>query len=140
MKTSGAVLAILYGKGGLGDVGRHAVLATLQRDDVSFVKVFSQHPETLNEKRWKCGCSIEHRFTLEQRKRIEIVPVKNNWKDITEHFSGVSAVVSCMGTRQPFLGGRCATVGSKAIVEAMKTHDVSRVVSISSMGLGDDYP
>lgn len=31
MKTPGAVLAILYGKGGLGCVGRHAVVAALER-------------------------------------------------------------------------------------------------------------
>lgn len=142
MKTPGAVLAVLYGKGGLGDVGRHAVLAALERDDVATVKVLSrQHPETLEEKNWKCGCPHDHNFTPVQRKRIEIIPVKNNWKDdLSGYFDGVTAVVSCLGTRQPFLGGRHATAGSKAVAKAMNFHNISRVVSITSMGLGDDYP
>lgn len=140
MKSPTAVLAILYGPGGLGDVGRHAILAALERDDVASIKVLSEHPKTLNEKNWKCGCPNDHTFTEEQRKRMEIIPVKDNWKDITSHFSGVTAVVSCLGTRQPFLGGRCATKGSKAVVHGMKANNISRVVSITSMGLGVDYP
>lgn len=140
MKNTATVLAVLYGKGGLGDVGRHAVLAALERDDVTTVKVLSQYPETLNETNWKCACPGGHELTAEQRKRLEIVPVKNNWKDISGHFKDVTSIVSCLGTRQPFLGGRCATAGSKAVVEAMKAHNISRVVSITSMGLGEDYP
>ena len=141
MKTSGTVLAILYGKGGLGDVGRHAILAALERNDVASVKVFSQHPETLEEENYKCGCLKAHSFTVEQRKRIEIIPVKNNWKDdLSAHFEGVTAVVSCLGTRQPFLGGRYATAGSMAVKKAMETHDISRVVSITSIGIGEDFP
>lgn len=124
----------------LGDVGRHAVLAALERDKVSTVKVLSQNIETLEEKNWNCGCPEDHGFTEEQRIRLELVPVKDNWKDITMHLSGVDAVVSCLGTRQPFLGGRCATAGSKAVVHAMKENGISRVVSITSMGLNEDYP
>ena len=141
MKNPATILAVLYGKGGLGDVGRHAVLAALERDDVASVKVLSEHPESLNETNWKCGCLGGHNLTSEQRKRLEMIHVKNNWKDISGHFQGVTSIVSCLGTRQPFLiGGRCATAGSKAIVHAMKAHDITRVVSITSMGLGDDYP
>ncbi len=140
MKTSATVLAILYGKGGLGDVGRHAILAAFERNDVASVKVFSQHPESLQEN-YKCGCLNPHNLTVEQRKRIDIIPVKHNWKDdLSAHFVGVTAVVSCLGTRQPFLGGRYATAGSKAVKKVMEAHDISRVVSITSMGLGEDYP
>jgi hypothetical protein len=140
MKTSGPVVAVLFGKGGLGDVGRHAVLAALERENVSTVKVLSQNIETLEEKNWKCGCPEDHEFTEEQRNRLELVSIKDNWKDISMHLSGVDAVVSCLGTRQPFLGGRCATRGSKAVAHAMKNHGISRVVSITSMGLNEDYP
>jgi hypothetical protein len=88
MKTSATVLAILYGKGGLGDVGRHAILAAFERNDVASVKVFSQHPESLQEN-YKCGCLNPHNLTVEQRKRIDIIPVKHNWKDdLSAHFVG----------------------------------------------------
>jgi hypothetical protein len=100
MKTSATVLAILYGKGGLGDVGRHAILAVLERFDVaSVIKVFSQHPESLEEENYmyKCRCLNPHNLTVEQRKRIDIIPVMNNWKDdLSAHFVGVTAVVSLM--------------------------------------------
>lgn len=89
MKTSATVLAILYGKGGLGDVGRHAILAAFERNDVASVKVFSQHPESLEEENYKCGCLNAHNLTVEQRKCIDIIPVKNNWKDdLSAHFVG----------------------------------------------------
>jgi hypothetical protein len=111
------------------------------RNDVASVKVFSQHPESLEEENYKCGCLNAHNLTVEQRKCIDIIPVKNNWKDdLSAHFVGVTAVVSCLGTRQPFLGGRYATAGSKAVKKVMEAHDISRVVSITSMGLGEDYP
>lgn len=139
MKTEAAQLAVLYSKGGLGDVGRHAILAALERKDVSYIKVLSEHPETLEEKNWNCGCPQDHEFTNEERDRIEIIPVKD-WTDITGHFEGVTAVVSCLGNRQPFLGDRSAKEGSKALVEAMNTHNISRVVAINSVGIGDDKP
>lgn len=133
------MLAVLYSKGGLGDVGRHAILAALERKDVTSIKVLSEHPETLQEKNWNCGCPQDHELTKEELGRIEIIPVKD-WNDITGHFKGVTAVVSCLGTRQPFFGHRVATKGSRAVVEAMKVHGVSRVVAMTSVGVGDDKP
>jgi len=141
-----AVLAILYSKGGLGDVGRHAVLAALERDDVGSIKVFSEHPEKIQnfhpKKNWNCGCPDKHVLTEEQLNRIEIISVSHGWKvkDLSKHFEGVTAVVSCLGNRQCFIGDRVAAVGSRALVKCMKTHDISRVVAITSFGLGDDTP
>lgn len=43
VKTSTTVLAILSGKGGLGDVGRHAILAALERNDVASHRSKSFH-------------------------------------------------------------------------------------------------
>lgn len=139
MKTQPAKLAVLYSNGGLGDVGRHAILAALERKDVSSIKVLSEHPETLQEKNWNCGCPQDHELTKEELDRIEIIPIKD-WGDIMRHFEGVTAVVSCLGNRQSFLGDRVATEGSKAVVDAMKSHGISRVVAMNSVGLGDDQP
>ena len=142
MKSQPAVLAILYSKGGLGDVGRHAILAALERDDVASVKVFSEHPETLQETNWKCGCPDDHVLTEDQLKRMEIIKVSPGWKakDLSSHFEGVTAVVSCLGNRQMFLGERVAEGGSKAVVASMNKHNISRVVAITSVGLGEDVP
>jgi hypothetical protein len=49
-------LVILYGIGGLSDVGRHALQAALERSEVLHVKVLTQHPELLEESNWNCGC------------------------------------------------------------------------------------
>lgn len=142
-----AVLAILYSKGGLGDVGRHAVLAALERDDVKSIKVFTEHPETIQsfhpKKNWNCGCPEKHVLTEEQLKRIEIITVPDeHWrvKDLSPHFEGVTAVVSCLGNRQMFIGERVAEVGSRAVVNSMKSHGITRVVAMSSICIGDDVP
>lgn len=143
--TTGATLAIFYSKGGLGDVGRHAVLAALERDDVSKLKVFSEHPEAIQEfhpkKNWNCGCPDKHVLTKEQLERVEIIKV-DGWrvKDLSSHFEGVTAVVSCLGNRQMFIGDRVAAEGSRAIISCMSSHSITRVVAITSVGLGNDIP
>lgn len=141
-----AVLAILYSKGGLGDVGRHAVLAALERDDVVKIKVFSQHPEMIQQchpkKNWNCGCPDKHVLTKEQLERVEVIPVGEHWKvkDLSPHFEDVTAVVSCLGNRQMFIGDRVAAEGSRALVSCMGTHKISRVVAMTSVCIGNDVP
>jgi hypothetical protein len=55
------------------------------------------------------------------------IPIKD-WKNITKHLEAVTAVVSCIGV---------ATEGSKAVVDAMNLHDISHVMAMNFMGLGD---
>lgn len=145
--TDKATLAILYSKGGLGDVGRHAILAALERDDVGAVRVFTQHPEMIQEvppekKNWNCGCPETHVLTKEQLDKIEIIPVDEHWrvKDLSPHFEGVTAVVSCLGNRQMFIGDRVAGEGSKVLVAAMGAKNVKRVVAMTSVCIGEDVP
>jgi hypothetical protein len=134
-------LVILYSKGGLGDVGRHAVQAALENNENSEIRVLAQHPETLDEKNWNCGCPEEHVFTDEQRKHIQIHKVES-WEkdDLSIRFQGATAVISCLGNRQLFIGDRVAAKGSEAVIAAMKANNVSRVVAMSSVGIGDDWP
>jgi hypothetical protein len=144
--ASKSTLAILYSKGGLGDVGRHAILAALERDDVGAIKVFTQHPELIQEydqkKNWNCGCPEKHVLTKEQLEKIEIITVGEHWKvkDLSPHFECVTAVVSCLGNRQMFIGDRVAGDGTKVLVACMGAKNVKRVVGMTSVCLGDDLP
>jgi NAD(P)H-binding len=138
-------LVILYGVGGLSDVGRHAILAALERSDVEHVTVLTQHPELLGqETRWNCGCETPHVISESDQARLTIVPVKS-WKDdttsITPHFQGATAVISCLGNRQSFTGHWVSAAGNEAVIRAMQqTENLHRVVICSSVGIEEDWP
>ncbi|CAE7367100.1 unnamed protein product, partial [Symbiodinium natans] len=53
-------------------------------------------------------------------------------------FQGCDAVVACPGSRQSGIANTCAK-GARQIVDAMQQANVSRLVVLSSMGIGDDY-
>lgn len=144
-------LVILYGVGGLSDVGRHAVLAALDAG-VESIRVLTQHPELLELPNWKCSCPTPHSFTEAERRRIRVVPVKD-WQDedeyqtsLQQHFRGADAVVSCLGNRQPGLfepelkQGWVAAAGNAMAIRAMQQHGVQRVVAVSSVGVEEDWP
>ena len=148
-------LVILYGIGGLSDVGRHAVQVAVdlmqhpqqpskeQRSGstLSEVVVLTKYPDLLKEPNWNCGCPEPHAVDLN---RIKLVPVKA-WNDpgLAEHFAGGSstAVVSCVGNRQPGVGGNDAHESmEQLILPAMKQHAVSRLVVMTSVGVEEDWP
>lgn len=134
-------LVILYGKGGLSDVGRHAVQAALEQPSVSNIVVLTEYPDLLEEPNWNCGCPNQHSFTDEDRRRFRIVPV-SSWDDesLDDHFDQVHAVISCVGNRQPFIGHWNAFEGNQAVIRAMVKHNVQRVVAVSSTGVEEDWP
>jgi hypothetical protein len=136
-------LVILFSKGGLGDVGRHAVRAALDRADggIEHITVLSQHIVTLNDENWNCSCPSPHKFTDEEEKRLTIVQV-DSWDQtgLLSHFEGASAVISCLGNRQMTLGDRVGGEGSRMIVKAMNQYKIERAVVMSSMGIRDDWP
>jgi hypothetical protein len=140
-------IVILYGYGGLSDVGRHAVIAALERTDVTTVKVLTKHKDLLDQKNWDCSCPEPHSFTFQDKVRMNVVPVKS-WddKNIGKHFQGACAVVSCLGNRQPgtfdklIKAGWDSAAGNKAVIRAMKQHSVRRSVVISSVGIAEDWP
>jgi NAD(P)H-binding len=149
-------LVVLFGKGGLSDVGRHAVQASLEQSQVTNIKVLTEYPELLEESNWKCGCPEPHVFSEHDRERFQVVPIKS-WKSalkemmddsnnntepdsVSACFEGATAVIACVGNRQPFIGGWDAHAASQVVVQAMKINDVKRVVSISSGGVQEDWP
>jgi hypothetical protein len=136
-------LIVLFSKGGLGDVGRHAIRAALdQPTKIEHITVLSQHAESLKDDNWNCGCqSSVHKFTDEEQQRLSIVQVES-WDDesLLTHFEGAGAVISCLGNRQITLGDRVGGEGSRMVAKAMNLHKIERAVIISSMGIGDDWP
>jgi NAD(P)H-binding len=137
-------LVILFSKGGLGDVGRHAVRAALDRpNEIEHITVISQYTDSLKDKNWNSACSpSEIEITEDEWKRLTIVPIQS-WEDeasFLSYFEGAGAVISCMGNRQMTLGDRVSGVGNTKVVKAMTQYNIPRVVSISSVGIRDDWP
>jgi len=144
-------LVILYGIGGLSDVGRHAILAALEKPEVSKITVITEHPEKLDEKNWDSYGEKTNPFNNpEFSPRLAMVKVEGSWKkpqdNLADHFQGADAVISCLGHRQPGIQnkellkkGLVAFDGNKQVIRAMQEAKVDRAVVITSMGLrGDD--
>jgi hypothetical protein len=141
-----AKLVVLYGIGGLSDVGRHAVQVALQRTET--VTVLTQHPKKMEESNWDCGCPEPH-FSDQDRARMQVVFVENWTKDaagLEKHFQGATAVVSCVGNRQPGFFDRSLKKGwvssqaNQAVIRGTKKHKIKRAVVITSIGVEEDWP
>ena len=151
-------LVILYGIGGLSDVGRHAIRAALDAG-VEHIRVLTQHPELLELPNWKCSCPQPHTFSAEERKRLQVIPVKS-WNEdgtvqgsdddaappLTSHFADATAVISCLGNRQPgwsepeLKQGWVSHDGNALVLRAMQQYGIRRVVVMTSVGIHEDYP
>jgi NAD(P)H-binding len=142
-------LVILYGVGGLSDVGRHAVQVALleHADVVSHVTVVAQAPHhlLLQEANWKCGCEQPHAIDVTNNERLTVVSVPS-WQPqdadetLAECLRGATAVVTCLGNREAFRGHRDAAQGTKAVLRAMQKTKVKRLVTITSVGIEEDWP
>lgn len=153
-------LVILYGVGALSDVGRHAILAALERsnDVVEKVTVLTKHPDMLMDANWNCGCEEPHKYKENESKdkRVQIIPIQNWKKDgdkITQHMEDATAVISCLGNRNPTVGHWDSATGNQAVIDAItkrnsKSSDSTnnnrrlnnRVVALSSVGIEEDWP
>ena len=126
-------LVVLYGIGGLSDIGRHAILAGLEKKNVEHITVITEYPELLDEKNWECGCPDGHTnpFNVEEyAPKLTMVKVdswKNDQPNLSEHVQDADAVISCIGHRQPGwkykelkTKGLIARDGSRQVIKAMK--------------------
>lgn len=148
MNPVGRSLVVLYGVGGLSDVGRHAILAALDRPEVQKITVITEYPEKLDETNWECGCPDGHTNPLNDenfQNRLEMVKI-DTWKkpqeNLAKHFKGVDGVISCLGHRQPgfkykelITKGLVAHEGNKQVISAMEEAKIDRAVVISSFAL-----
>lgn len=138
-------LVVLYGIGGLSDVGRHAVEVVLREYPGCGLTVLTQHPELIKECNWNCGCTDGHSI-VEDPNKWKIFKV-DRWDDpeLSKHLSSCDAVISCLGNRQPTLmdvptSSWCAAEGNAFVIRAMQEHGIQRVVVCSSMGIEEDWP
>ncbi len=146
-------LVVLYGIGGLSDVGRHAILAALEQPSVEKITVITEYPELLDQTNWECSCPGGHTNPAKDHpSKVFVVPIQDNsWKthqtNLADHFKGADAVISCLGHRQPgykypqlIKKGLIACDGNKQVIRAMKEANVQRVVVCSSVGVEEDKP
>jgi nucleoside-diphosphate-sugar epimerase len=138
---TGRVVGIFFSSGDLGDVGRHAVAAALEMPPsvVSNIRVFSRDIASMDQANWKCGCG-EHSISQEDRNRIQFLQIDCTQDDLVPALFDVDAIVSCLGSRQPFHNERIVREGTERLVQAAITCKIARFVMISSVGIGDDWP
>ncbi|KAL7537049.1 hypothetical protein ACHAWF_005643 [Thalassiosira exigua] len=143
-------LVVLYGIGGLSDVGRHAIIAALEKPSIDKIVVITEYPDMLDEKNWECNCPGGHTNPFsdpDAASKLEMVKVdtwKNDQPGLAKHFEGV-AVVSCLGHRQPGwkhpelkTRGLIAYDGSRQVIAAMEEAKAERVVAITSISINGD--
>mmetsp|Transcript_25153 Transcript_25153/g.54210 ORF Transcript_25153/g.54210 Transcript_25153/m.54210 type:complete len:266 (+) Transcript_25153:51-848(+) len=153
MKTSSdrCKLVILYGIGGLSDVGRHAIIAALEKPSIEQIIVITEYPSLLDEENWECNCPGGHTNpfndpdTVSKLKMVKIDTWKNEQPDLAKYFIGATGVVSCLGHRQPGWKnpelkkrGLVAYDGNRQVIAAMVEAKVNRVVAISSIAINGD--
>ena len=139
------IIGVLYSSGGTADVGRHAVRALLDVHPGK-VRVLTRDPKTLlEEQHWKSVCGPYTFTPQELKEKLEVRAVDFATVDsstLAGHLTGVSAVVSALGNRQPFYGDRVAARGTKTLMEAIgkSGNKVDRVVAVTSSGCNEDWP
>mmetsp|Transcript_80598 Transcript_80598/g.121111 ORF Transcript_80598/g.121111 Transcript_80598/m.121111 type:complete len:276 (-) Transcript_80598:85-912(-) len=150
--SKGASLVILYGIGGLSDVGRHAILAAMEKPEVSKITVLTEFPELLDLPNWECNCPKPHTNPSskggdDHDNRVNLVKIQNRQEDLSSHFQGATAVISCLGHRQPGWSnpdlkkrGIIAAEGNQQVIDAMTKAGIDRAVVMSSMGIQEDWP
>lgn len=141
-------LAIFFSSGDLGDVGRHAVAAALEWEEVVLIKAFAHDAQSmLLKKRWRCGCPSGHSVTQRgQDGRLDekILPFEMTFsvETIAEQLHDIDAVLICMGNRQiELLHPECISmIGAQSILQAAQVNGIRRVILLSSVGISEDWP
>jgi hypothetical protein len=118
------------------------------KKNIDEVLVLTQYPELLEETNWNCGCPGGHSLSEDQRQRLNVVKVDDNWKGpetLVEHFHNATYVISALGNREPWKELEhdwVANIGTTAVVQAMKTANncTKRIVIMSSVGVNEDWP
>ena len=128
-------LVILYGMGGLSDVGRHAILAALEKESsVESIKVLTRFPELLHETNWNSGCPEPQSYPTDPK--VDVIKIDSWDKDnIEQHLADATGVISCLGNRQPGYGHWEAEEGNKALLKVFPKGKRNRVVVLTSVGV-----
>jgi hypothetical protein len=150
MKTK--TVAILYAtKGGMGDVGKFAMtLAELDEPPLpcNIRPIALSIEDSSGGKDKGLEVDVEDLEWKEKTGKILGTMEKSILKidvskdsaeaEIGAAIEGVDAVISCLGNRQPQMERWCS-LGTRKVVGAMKTKNINRLVTLSSMGIGEDF-
>jgi len=119
------------------------------------ITVLTKYPDLLLEEKanWACGCPEPHSFSPQELDLMTVVKVRGDdgdegkdWRttsegeDLLPYFENAAAVVCCVGNRQPFIGNWDSYAASRLAVDACRAYSIRRVVCLSSVGVGDDWP
>lgn len=146
--TEGMTLLIVYSSGDLGDVGRHCVALALKHPRIRHVKVVTdQPPQHLFDERSynKCRCPPHTHELLGFKDRLRVFPSDLSRDEYSRHVHNVDVVISCLGSRLPFhpnSSSHIAENGTTRIVQALLDLDKTRqrIIMLSSVGIGNDWP
>lgn len=148
-------VAVLYAtKGGMGDVGKFAIaLAQEQLEPACNVRAIalSVEGESSSEGTADIGIDNVDVEDPELKAKIEtllasmktdiltiVVSNESAEEQIGDALEGVDAVITCLGNRQPSMERWCS-LGTRKVISAMRGNNIRRLVSLSSMGIGDDF-
>jgi len=138
-------VAVVFGrKGGLSDCGAYAALHAWKRPGVELRAVAVRGPgektDANSEVRVDVVDAAEKDRVTQEMKAMDIVTVEADSPEAQGQFEaafeGVQAVVSAFGNRQPGMPRFLAST-SRKVVQAMKAKGVTRLVQLSSFGIGD---
>lgn len=148
-------VAILYAtRGGMGDVGKFAISLATRGDmgdvgkfDINFrpIAISIENSSEGTDKGFEVDVEdlqlkekTEKLLGTMEESILKIDVSKDSAEeDIGNALEGVHAVISCLGNRQPGMERWCS-LGTRKVVGAMKTKNIQRLVSLSSMGIGND--
>ena len=144
----GMTLLIVYSSGDLGDVGRHCVALALKQPRIRQVKVVTDQPpqDLYDEQRYnKCRCPPHTHELLGFKDRLRVFPANLSHEEFSRHVQNVDAVISCLGNRLPFHPDSSSHIAENAttrIVQALLDLDKTRqrIIMLSSVGIGNDWP
>lgn len=140
-------MCVLFARhGGMGDVGKYAVLRGIERPGVELTPVAL----TFGAEDQDCHLAVDvddseaHAAAVAAFGRLDIpnvdVASAGALDELSKLLSGADAVVACIGNRQAkkSYGTWCAT-GAEVVVAAMEAAKCQRLVCLSSMGINDDF-
>lgn len=129
----------------MGDVGKFAATQAFQNQSIStrVVAMSSANKEGTDN---GIDADVVDETIREQLKtELSKIPItyvdvesESAQRQLEQVFDGVDAVVTCLGNRQPGMA-RWIGAGARKVTAAMQSKSVSRLVQLSSFGIGTDY-
>ena len=155
-------LAVLYAtRGGMGDVGKLAIaharaeginvralaLSDESADTKAVSSMICSYDETdpkdigadnIDVQDADIKAKAADALRASSVTKIDIMSAEAE-EEIRKQIEGVDTVVACIGSRQESKVSRWNALGTRKVTQAMKSAKVSRLIFLSSMGIGDDF-